>query len=96
MAEVALMRAPTEPSTRARYRWEAPAVRAWSTAAVSTSPAGPGTASWMARTMASPTSLLPSAAANPTTAMVPWTSTRLVMKASERAWLKPSASRMRS
>ena len=38
---------------------------------------------------------VPSTLASPTTAIVPWTRTRVVRNAIERAWLKPSAYRMR-
>ena len=39
--------------------------------------------------------LSPNARASPTMAIMPWIAARLIMKAIDRAWLKPSANRSR-
>ena len=81
--------------TRPRYRFDFPTSDAWATAPVSSSPAGPGTAFSIMLTMPDEMRLSPKAIARPTRAMVACTSSRPTRKANERAWVKPSARRIR-
>ena len=68
---------------------------AWTTAAVRTRPAEPGTARRTVATITLLSEPLPKMPASPTRAIRPWTATREISNAIERAWLNPSATRMR-
>ena len=92
---VPVTRHPATPKTRAPYRCSDAVVWACTTALVSTWPAGPGTARLTVATTMVPIEPLSKRLASPTSPITPWTATRVVMKAMERAWLKPSATRIR-